>query len=467
MKKYLNELEILPENPFNNCKLNREKNANVLTSIVKNFSTGFVLAINNKWGTGKTTFIKMWNQKLKNEEFRTLYFNAWENDIDTEPMVAILGELKSLVGDSENKLLKSVLTNGAVLAKNIVPSLAKALANKYIDLKIVGEAIEGTLKGTTEILTKEVENYSKKKKSITDFKIDLHKYIVEQSSSKPLVFFIDELDRCRPDYAVEVLEKIKHFFSVDGIVFVLSIDREQLENSIKGYYGNDKINANDYLRRFIDVEYRLPEPKYEEFCKYLYDKFNFKDFIESSDRNGLSLFKYDSTEFVKFATLLFNSKNLTIRQQEKIFSHAKIALITFKFNSYLFPSIFLLLIYIREFEPKYYIDIKNQKYSIQELVEILEKLVAIDIVKSNPDVASVYYIISQFIVMYNLKDYDFIQIENLILVNGEERLLSFKSIIDSFKPGLLLSNIEHILREREVRPLKVLISKIDLLDYVS
>ena len=76
MKVKHNEIEIDTTNPFANCKLSRQKFSNILTGIISSYSEGFVLAINNKWGTGKTTFIKMWEQQLKNENYQTVYFNA-------------------------------------------------------------------------------------------------------------------------------------------------------------------------------------------------------------------------------------------------------------------------------------------------------------------------------------------------------------------------------------------------------
>jgi tRNA A37 threonylcarbamoyladenosine biosynthesis protein TsaE len=71
------EIDILAGNPFANCKLDRQQYAKVLTSIVDTYGDGFVLAINNKWGTGKTTFVKMWEQALKDNKYQTVYFNAW------------------------------------------------------------------------------------------------------------------------------------------------------------------------------------------------------------------------------------------------------------------------------------------------------------------------------------------------------------------------------------------------------
>src|SRR6188768_3165342 len=96
MKVRHSNLDIPQDNPFQNCKLKRGKYAEILTNIVASYSDGFVLSVNNEWGAGKTTFVKMWRQLLENKDFRTLYFNAWENDFDSNPLVAIMAELKAI-----------------------------------------------------------------------------------------------------------------------------------------------------------------------------------------------------------------------------------------------------------------------------------------------------------------------------------------------------------------------------------
>ncbi|WP_278353191.1 P-loop NTPase fold protein, partial [Chryseobacterium gleum] len=132
MKIKHRELEIEQDHPFANCKLEKQQYAEVLTDIVELYSDGFVLAINNEWGTGKTTFVKMWQQHLKNKNFRTVYFNAWENDFDSNPLVAIMSELKPLINTKNKDAFNSVIKKGALITKNILPALLKAVAKKYI-----------------------------------------------------------------------------------------------------------------------------------------------------------------------------------------------------------------------------------------------------------------------------------------------------------------------------------------------
>ncbi|MBW8050328.1 MAG: hypothetical protein FVQ77_08325 [Cytophagales bacterium] len=393
------EIEINEAAPFSNCKLDREKYANTLTGIVKNYQDGFVLAINNKWGTGKTTFVKMWKQQLNSKGYKTLYFNAWENDFDANPLVAIMSELNLLTKKETKKAFKSLIEKGAVLTKNILPQLLKALAEKYIDTKVLVDLIENTAKGATEILDEEIRDYTQKKKGLKEFKISLEQFIKDSTDNKPIIFIIDELDRCRPNYAVELLEKIKHFFSVSGIVFVLSIDKTQLCHAVKGVYGNDRINADEYLRRFIDVEYSIPEPNTKEFCNYLFDYFEFNTFFYSENRKKISEFVNDKNSFIAIASPLFEKANITLRQQEKVFAHARIGLIFFKENQYLFPGLYLVLIFLKSFHKDFYDKIKLKIFTPQDLITEFSVLIPKGI--DNDKIRAFIHLEALFVLMYN------------------------------------------------------------------
>jgi hypothetical protein len=343
MKIKHNELEIKTENPFANCKLNREQYAEILTDIVSSYADGFVLAIDNEWGTGKTTFVKMWQQYLINSDFQTLYFNAWENDFGDNPLVAIMAELGTLVkGDRKgfNSLLKYIAIFGKSALKTI---------------PLVGD-------GLSEILENEINDYNDKKISTVNFKKALQSFVEQtkmaNNKSNPLIFIIDELDRCRPSYAVEVLERIKHLFSVEGIVFVLAIDKVQLGHAIRGVYGCDKINADEYLRRFIDLEYSIPKPSVEQFCRYLYDYYMFEE------QNG---FRKNKESLIEMAIRIFEKEKSNLRQMEKIFAHTRLIVSMFDNNKDIFPHLLFLLVYIRIIKTGLYMRIDEKSITLQEL----------------------------------------------------------------------------------------------------
>lgn len=373
------EIEIDEYEPFTNCKLDRQKYAYILTNIINSYPTGFVLALNNKWGAGKTTFVKMWQKDLDNQKFKTLYFNAWENDFENDPLTALMGELKTLTKRSTELKFKDTLKQAAVLTKNIAPLVAKAVADRYVDTDKVKDIIVGVTKGLSDVFEHEVQEYAKKKKSISDFKQSLSQFIESSSGGKPLIFFVDELDRCRPNYAVSTLEQIKHFFSVPNIVFVLSIDKEQLGSAIKGVYGSDEIDAEEYLRRFIDIEYTIPEPKTGLFYNYLYNFFQFDSFFMSPERVEHRRLNSDKSNFLRTCEMLFTNTSVPLRQQEKIFAHSRLALRSFTLDMYVTPHIFLLLTFIKIRNNAFYELMKSRGLSIQEVQENFLDLIKIGI----------------------------------------------------------------------------------------
>ena len=127
--------------------------------------------------------------------------------------------------------------------------------------------------------------YLETKCAIESFRCALQKTAIaisklEKYRHKPLVIAIDELDRCRPSYAVELLEIVKRFFSVEKVVIVLAIDRAQLSHAIKALYGHE-FDSVGYLRRFIDLDFRLPDPDRTKFMKNLMNQTTLNQFFES------------------------------------------------------------------------------------------------------------------------------------------------------------------------------------------
>ena len=460
------ELEILAKKPFANCKLDREKYAQVLTNIINSYSNGFVLAINNKWGTGKTTFVKMWEQDLKDKEYQTVYFNAWENDFENNPLTALMGELKTLTTKSTETEFKSTLKKAATLTKHIAPIVAKAIADKYIDTTNIREAIIGVTKGLTDVFENDVNEYSKKKKSISEFRTSLSEFIANTNKGKPVIFIIDELDRCRPDYAVSILEQVKHFFSVSNIIFILSIDKIQLGNAVRGVYGSDKIDADEYLRRFIDLEYSIPEPETGVFSEYLYEYFNFDDFFATPERTKFSELRFDKTDFLQIAKILFSNSNISLREQEKIFALAKIALRAFAENSYIFPFVYLFLTFIKIEKTDLYNKIKSRSLTIEQLQEDLFEIVGN---KINEDNERELILLEAYLLTFynNSLNSDYYHKSKLYEKDeeGNNKLL-INSIINKTKNIDLLHFLESIERRRSGGNLKIeyFLNKIELLE---
>jgi hypothetical protein len=460
------DIDIPADDPFANCKLERKKYADVLTAIVSSFADGFVLAINNEWGTGKTTFVKMWKQQLENEGFKALYFNAWENDYEDDVLVALISELDELKEKKTEKTFKKVLDKAVPLSKKIVPGVLKTLAKKYVGDDFVRDLLNGTIEVGADEMAAEVNDYLHRKKGMEEFRDTLSVYVKKISEDKPVVFFIDELDRCRPDYAVKVLEQVKHLFSVPGIVFVLSIEKTQLSHAVKGFYGNDKIDASEYLRRFIDIEYSLPEPDRKLYFNYLYDYFHFDDFLRADLRLKNRDLEFERSQFINFITLLFEKTRATLRQQEKLLSHTRLVLKAFEYNQYSFPSLVVLLLYIKMFKKDLYSEITSQLITPQELIDKIEDLFPIH---SNEAITGYFIRYELLLLLFysNLyrkeKNHSFKLYENNTENRGYSLLLKSKFNSNKDVENQLNRILENILYHRyEYLSIDYLLNKIEL-----
>ena len=313
------EIVITKEEPFKEDLLNRKQYADVLTQIVKNTEGGFTLSINADWGYGKTTFVKMWKASLQNEGYYTIYFNAWETDFVADPMMALIDGLRE--GFDSKDLPQEKLQ----LSQAVWKAAAK-LIQLIPQFKVIGEVAEIFQNGINACLEDQnkLQEHQSYHKLIQDFKEQLTKFSKEISPDKQLIIFVDELDRCRPDYAVQMLERIKHFFSIDNIIFVLSVDKKVLCKSIKAVYGGLEIDTEAYLRRFVDIEFNLPEPKIDLFAKNLFEQKEIgKYFTTYSD----AVSGENRDERLKESLIdCFLSQSTSLRDVEKYFNRLEIIL---------------------------------------------------------------------------------------------------------------------------------------------
>ncbi|MGO4912046.1 KAP family P-loop NTPase fold protein [Leeuwenhoekiella sp. W20_SRS_FM14] len=427
--------------PFINCKLDRKPYAEALTNVVSTYADGFVMAVNNEWGAGKTTFIKMWKQQLKNEGFETLYFNAWENDFQDDVIIALLSELEELKNEAEARF-DSVLKNAATFLRKVAPAVIKGAASKAIGDEAVTEIVEAVTTYTTEEVEEELKAFSEKKKGIQDFRKSLEAFVKKVDSKKPVVFFIDELGRCRPDYAVRVLERIKHLFSVPGIVFVLSIDKEQLGHAVCGYYGSDNINAAEYLRRFIDLEFNIPEANQLQYIEYLLEYYDFKSFTNKSFRQ-VPPYSNDQSRLRNISKMLFSQEEFKLRLLHKCFARIRLTISTFPEHQDVLPDLIVLLSFLYEKYPKVYMNLENTKYSIDTLAKEFDNILLPFRTKDN--FHWIFNLYASLLVKYNNQLYNKYKTQKMPLIQNETIrgtvTLTFQSSFET--EGKLANSIAH------------------------
>lgn len=274
------EIDVPEDDPFKYDLLGRKETVEVLTHVVNSIEGPCVLSLDAVWGTGKTTFLKIWAQYLRNEGFPVVEFNAWETDFSEEPFVALSTELteglKGCTDKSLEKKIDDMKEKAKEVARSLFPGLIRVAAS---GVPLVGDELGEWLASLAE---KKQTAYLEARESVERFKDvlqDMADTLSKFRENRSLVVVIDELDRCRPSYAVELLEVAKHLFAVDHIAFVLAVNRSELAHSIKALYG-DGFDAVGYLCRFFDLDFRLPEPDRVAFIDTMHRDTGIYDFFE-------------------------------------------------------------------------------------------------------------------------------------------------------------------------------------------
>lgn len=259
------DIEIPADDPFENDLLGRREAVDTLTHLVGNLDGPCAIAVDAAWGFGKTTFLRMWSQHLRNQEFLVLEFNAWETDFSDDPFLTLSTELTEGLQSSGAQLPGGIIEKLKGASQEVlrwmVPSAIRFAASQ---VPLIGAQVGEEAAAFAE---ERLSRYSKSRMSVERFRTvlaDMATALSGANGNRPLMVMIDELDRCRPSYAVELLEIAKHLFSVDRIVFVLAVNCDQLAHSVKALYGID-FDAEGYLHRFFDVDLQLPEPDRQAF----------------------------------------------------------------------------------------------------------------------------------------------------------------------------------------------------------
>lgn len=239
-----------------------------LANLVENSGGSPVIALDSGWGEGKSTFIKMWRGYIENQrepEIKSIYFDAFENDYQKDPFLTLASEIYQLITVEDEETKTKFKDKAAKAAKSLVRGALKVSVKVGTAGIVDGSAVDVAEKELSNLVADQVddlikerfEHAEKDKLALKEFRSYLSNFANEVNGGKPIVFIIDELDRCKPDFALELLEQVKHLFSVKGITFLLVTNREQLEESIKSKYGQG-IDPTNYLHKFINVWLTMP-----------------------------------------------------------------------------------------------------------------------------------------------------------------------------------------------------------------
>lgn len=239
-----------------------------LSNLVDALDSPTVIALDGEWGSGKSHFLKLWvgAHKLQFKgHAEVVYFDAFKEDFLDDPLISLVAAIasSSSAESSNKKPLETLKRNAWKIAKPLLRIGAAAATGGATEL--ANGAVEAAIEATSAQAVEAADHFFKreqgKRAAMEEFKSALTQLTQPDKDGTPaqkLVIIIDELDRCRPDYALSLLETIKHFFAVDGVHFVLGVNLSELENSVKARYGAG-CDATMYLRKFITLMAHLPD----------------------------------------------------------------------------------------------------------------------------------------------------------------------------------------------------------------
>ena len=356
---------------------NRRAYGESLFNLIKNTEGELVLALDAPWGEGKSTFIKMWRGLLAENKVANIYFDAFENDYQQDPLLAISSQLYALI-DKKDDSTKAEFKKKALSVLKIVGRASlrvgiKALTAGVLDETILEQTdnIEDASDEASELfdnfIAKQLTKSEENSKSLIAFKEYLSTLGEKLGDGKNLVFIIDELDRCKPRFALAILESIKHLFSVPHITFVLVMNRVQLEEAVRCEYGSG-VDASKYLQKFVSVWAALPKSK---------DQTNRA--IKNYLRNCLKAMNFETktqanVNAVDIFEELASHYNLSLREIEKSLTNfAMLYNVTDDGNlnlEYLHIGIFLCI--LKVIKPEVYHRISRTKIDYDQLVNLAE-----------------------------------------------------------------------------------------------
>lgn len=354
-------------------KLGRKATGQKLSDLVELIDDPMVIALDGAWGSGKSVFLKCWvGEHLKRDSntTQTVYFDAFKHDYLDDPLIALTSAISERIErDPESKSAKAWR-----MAKNAAPFLGKA-ALRLGSAALVGKAIsltgdeDGALNDIGDKLAEEGGDIAKslnefwkkengKRAAMEAFRDALEGITIPDEDGHPtqrLVVVIDELDRCRPDYALAVLEIMKHFFNVNGVHFVLGVNLKELQNSVRARYGAGS-DAVVYLQKFVTISLSIERKK---------NRHQLQPFWSEHFDNCASMMKFpglaepilsQTKEYLKNLEL---DRNISLRDVERILT--MLATIPFPTGGYIsgYREIIAALAVLKHFKPIEYDQLRS------------------------------------------------------------------------------------------------------------
>ncbi|MBV8102995.1 MAG: hypothetical protein JOZ31_27970 [Verrucomicrobia bacterium] len=295
----MKEYKIILDSPSERPSLGFDQTAVALKDVIEGSTPQFVIGIFGTWGSGKTTLMRAIERKLNSSKSIALQFSAWRYEKEPNliiPLLDIVREGLIKWADQNKELQQKALATASVVGKAVYSLLAG------LSLKIgLPNALELSYKANESLA--QARDFVEKEKEARVPRSFYHaafralgesfkEFLGSAEGPDRLVVFVDDLDRCLPQGALEVLEAMKLFFDLEGFIFVVGLDQGVVERSIDLKYRNEsnpaqnsrdgtrQIRGADYIKKIFQVPFSLSPvaiTQLDEFLSAVYQESNLPD----------------------------------------------------------------------------------------------------------------------------------------------------------------------------------------------
>ncbi|ODN41112.1 KAP family P-loop NTPase fold protein [Piscirickettsia litoralis] len=343
--------------------LERADLADKLINLIRSNIDLSPLLVDGFWGTGKTTLAELIKRNLDSSKSKYVYIDAFRFDHSRDPLGVLVGR----IAESIEKKKGDTLVKAAIPAvKHSLRIAAKAGVSYLLRAdcdEIAKEFQNAITEGLDQTVKSIIDGHREEESNIAALKEGL----LKATEGQELIIIIDELDRCRPDFAVAMLEKIKHVFDIANVKFILIANSEQLITSIQHSYGSSLSEAGRYIDKFIKFTFKLPSQTKNNLHAV-------EVHIQSLLENDKNLEELSKEGYIFLLSKLIKTRQLSLRESEDLFRYLKIYCHLsgkpFKYPYY-FSLIFIFSIYIHCFYSSFSQKILDGNATVDELYEIL------------------------------------------------------------------------------------------------
>ncbi|MEG8028969.1 KAP family P-loop NTPase fold protein [Sphingomonas aerolata] len=366
------------DDPWAGDRLNRQSTGEHLVKVLleryearKALGAGsYILNIDASWGEGKTFFLECLRGDLRKRGHAVAYVNAWQDDHGDDPLVTVMSAIEKELAPffKDEKAAKAKMEKGKKALSIVAQETTKQVGLHFLklatgiaadktleklreagalgdDVKVDDKALDGGSekvweKALENLIPKRVAEHQRANKSSDEFRertSEAISMLFDKGMLEPMFVFVDELDRCRPLYAIRLLEDLKHLFAIKGIVFVVATDSAQLAHSVKAIYGAE-FEARKYLRRFFDRVFVFPEADRKGFVAHLLASHGIDERATFESTGGAS------PSFI--ITSWANGYSLSNRDVEQCFEIISTFVTSWNHDSKIEPIYLLLLVYL-------------------------------------------------------------------------------------------------------------------------